>query len=71
MRAGSMEEEDGWKNIGCATRLLQLAVNMALEDVLSMQKALASARRLLKLATQEVRGFLLIPASTTACFWAS
>ena len=46
MRAGSMEEEDGWKNIGCATRLLLLAVNMGLEDVLSIQKALASARHL-------------------------
>ena len=46
MRAGSiLNEEDGWRNIGRATRLLQRAVNIAPEDVLSIQKALASARR--------------------------
>ena len=38
MLAGSMlEEEDGWKNIGCAAHLLHLAVNMGLEDVASIQ----------------------------------
>ena len=41
-----MEEEDGWKSIGCAAHLLQLAVNMGLEDVSSMQKAPAPARPL-------------------------
>ena len=47
MLAGAMlEEEDGWKNIRYAAHLLQLAVNMGLEDVASIQKELASARHL-------------------------
>ena len=41
-----LEEEDGWKNIRYAAHLLQLAVNMGLEDVASIQKELASARHL-------------------------